>query len=418
VRRPNRSLVRGIGELVNAVNAVRPLARQGYITIPLFFLGWPTRELAPWAMSASMLDAARRAVRGDFRGRRGLAGLALTAASWAVLAVIHRQDERSTPYFEDPLREALGEDYTEAARLSRAALAAGPFRAGAARLRFVSRAGTARYGPHRANRLDIWRRADLPLDAKAPVLVNVPGGAWVIGMRRPQAYPLLGRLADAGWVCVSIGYRVSPAHPWPDHILDIKRALAWVRENIADYGGDPDCIAISGGSAGGHLASLCALTHDDPTWQPGFEQVDTSVIAAVPIYGRYDWESTDGPGRGEFVRAFLQRLVVKRDYDTHREIYRAASPIHRVRADAPPFFVLHGRNDSVIPVGEARAFVDELREVSAAPVVYAEIPGAQHAFEIFGSPHGQYTAAAVQKFLDWVRLKRLASDVEESVDQA
>ena len=256
---------------------------------------------------------------------------------------------------------------------------------------------------YRANRLDIWRRRGLKADAKAPVLVNVPGGAWVIGMRRPQAYPLMGRLAAEGWICVSVGYRVSPRHSWPDHIVDVKRALAWVRENIADYGGDPDWIAISGGSAGGHLAALCALTPNDPAWQPGFTDADTSVVAAAPLYGRYDWVSTEGPGRTELVRGFLQRMVVKKDYDSNRDVYEQASPIHRIHADAPPFFVLHGSNDSIIPVGEARDFVAALRAVSESAVAYAEIPGAQHAFEMFGSSHGQYSAAAVARFLDWVR---------------
>ena len=86
-----------------------------------------------------------------------------------------------------------------------------------------------------------------------------------------------------------------------------------------------------------------------------------------------------------------------------KKIYEQASPIHRIHADAPPFFVLHGSNDSIIPVGEARDFVAALRAVSESAVAYAEIPGAQHAFEMFGSSHGQYSAAAVARFLDWVR---------------
>ena len=127
------------------------------------------------------------------------------------------------------------------------------------------------------------------------MLLQVPGGAWTIGMRRPQAYPLLSHLAERGWVCVSIDYRVSPRHTWPDHIVDVKRALAWIKEHIAEYGGDPDFVAITGGSAGGHLCALAALTPDDPQYQPGFEDADTSVVAAVPIYGRYDWFSAEGP---------------------------------------------------------------------------------------------------------------------------
>lgn len=193
----------------------------------------------------------------------------------------------------------------------------------------------------------------------------------------------MSHLAARGWVCVSLNYRVSPRHTWPDHIVDVKRALAWVKENIAAYGGDPNFVAISGGSAGGHLYALAALTPNDPRFQPGFEQVDTSVAAAVPVYGRYDWFTTDAPGRREFV-GLLETFVVKRKFSTHRDIFVDASPIHHVRADAPPFFVLHGRHDSLIPVAEAHAFVEELRAVSKSPVAYADLPHAQHAFDVFG----------------------------------
>ncbi|REL76921.1 alpha/beta hydrolase, partial [Mycobacterium tuberculosis] len=140
---------------------------------------------------------------------------------------------------------------------------------------------------------------------------------------------------------------------------------------------------------------------NDPRFQPGFEQVDTSVAAAVPVYGRYDWFTTDAPGRREFV-GLLETFVVKRKFSTHRDIFVDASPIHHVRADAPPFFVLHGRHDSLIPVAEAHAFVEELRAVSKSPVAYADLPHAQHAFDVFGSPRAHHTAEAVARFLSWV----------------
>ncbi|WP_131805713.1 alpha/beta hydrolase, partial [Mycolicibacterium celeriflavum] len=242
-------------------------------------------------------------------------------------------------------------------------------------------------------------------------LLFVPGGAWAIGMRRPQAYPLLAHMADRGWVCVSIDYRVSPRHTWPAHIVDVKRALAWIKENIADYGGDPDFVAITGGSAGGHLSSLAALTHDDPQWQPGFEDADTSVVAAVPIYGRYDWVSAKGSGRKEFI-AFLQKFVVKKRITEHKQVFVDASSIKRLRADAPPFFVLHGQDDSIIPVREGREFAEALQMVSTSRVAYAEIPHAQHAFDFYyGSPRAHYTAQAVEKFLSWVHAKKTEQPV-------
>jgi acetyl esterase/lipase len=102
----------------------------------------------------------------------------------------------------------------------------------------------------------------------------------------------------------------------------------------------------------------------------------------------------------------LQRLVVKKRLTKHLQVYRDASPITRVRPDAPPFFVLHGVDDSLIPVPEAREFVAALKNVSKETVVYSEIPHAQHAFDFFGSPRGYYTAHAVEKFLSWVHATR------------
>jgi len=402
-------LLRAIAELVNAANGVQPLGREGYITLPVFAFGWPTTELSPLYMGGSMLDALRRGRRGDFKGWRGRIALLLTVIAWALLWLTHRRNVASEPHFEEPLREALGDDYEAIAAQSQPARRRrqiGVPPNDLIRRRYVEKAGTVQYGPHpRVNLADIWRRADLPRDDKAPVLLQVPGGAWAIGMRRPQAYPLLSHMADRGWVCVSIDYRVSPRHTWPDHIVDVKRALAWIKENIAEFGGDPDFVAITGGSAGGHLASLAALTPDEKEYQPGFEGADTSVVAAVPIYGRYDWVSAKGSGRKEFI-AFLQKFVVKKPIAEHKQVYVDASSIMRVRPDAPPFFILHGEDDSIIPVQEGREFAEALREVSSTTVAYAEIPHAQHAFDFYyGSPRAHYTARAVEEFLSWVHAK-------------
>jgi acetyl esterase/lipase len=111
-------------------------------------------------------------------------------------------------------------------------------------------------------------------------------------------------------VCVSINYRLSPRAAWPDHIVDVKRALAWIKEHIADYGGDPNFVAITGGSAGGHLCSLAALSPNEPSFQPGFEEADTSVACAVPFYGVYDFTNRDGTGRAD-MEQMLTDLVMK-----------------------------------------------------------------------------------------------------------
>ncbi len=393
------TLLRAVAELVNAANAAKPFARTGNAGILAFAYGWPSSEAANVVLSLSALDAARRGRRGAFAGVGGRISLGITAIAWAILLFVINRGRRSKPAFEDPLRELMGQDYHGLVD------AKSPRPGGVLRTSWIRRGyvrDSVKYGPHRANRADIWRRPDLPRDGRAPVLLQVPGGAWAIGDPRPQSYPLMSHLAERGWICVSIGYRISPKHSWPSHIIDVKQALAWVKEHIAEYGGDPEFVAITGGSAGGHLSSLAALTPGDPQWQPGFEDADTSVVAAVPVYGKYDWFSFDGPGRREFM-GILQRLIVKKRFTDEPQVFYDASPLKRIHADAPPFFVLHGADDSLIRVEEGREFAAALREESRAPVAYAEIPDAQHAFDFFGSAHGHYTAQAIGRFLEWVR---------------
>jgi len=401
-RSSRRTLLRAIVELINAANAAKPLVRTNAGGVLAFAYGWPTGEAASVLLSVSALDAVRRGRRGAFNGTSGRVALGLTAISWATLGYLINRGRKSRPAFEDPLRELMGEGY-HGLTDPKAPRPGGVLVTSWSRRRYVR--DTVHYGPHRSNIADIWRRPDLPRDGQAPVLLQVPGGAWAIGMDRPQSYPMMGHLAERGWICVSMGYRVSPKHAWPAHIIDVKRALAWVKENIAEYGGDPQFVAITGGSAGGHLSSLAALTPSDPQWQPGFEDADTSVVAAVPVYGRYDWFNFDGPSRKQFM-GILQRWIVKKKFSTDPQVFFDASSVSRVHPDAPPFFVLHGADDTLIPVEEGREFVAALRKVSNAPVAYAEIPHAQHAFDFFGSAHGHYTAQAIGRFLEWVRAGR------------
>jgi acetyl esterase/lipase len=123
----------------------------------------------------------------------------------------------------------------------------------------------------------------------------------------------------------------------------------------------------------------------------------------------YDFTRSDSALHPMMV-PFLERLVVKQPREDFPAVYAAASPFTHASADAPPFFVLHGRNDSFIPVEQARAFVHRLREVSAQPVVYTELPMAQHSFDIFGSARAAHAAVAVEQFLAEIYSK---SDVRQ-----
>ncbi len=253
------------------------------------------------------------------------------------------------------------------------------------------------------HRLDIYRsRLNPPGRGPAPVMVYVHGGAWIIGDKREQGKPMMFELVARGWVCVSVNYRLSPKGTWPEHIVDVKRAVAWVKDHIAEYGGDPTFVAISGGSAGGHLSALHALTPGDPTFQPGFEGADTTVQAAAPFYGVMDMTgSREGSGAyGPGLLEMLEKTVMKTTFAEHPEVFTAASPTDRVNPDAPPFFVLQGRNDTLVPVEVARTFVQRLRAVSRQPVAYAELPLAQHAFDVMASLRCQATTSGVADFLE------------------
>jgi dienelactone hydrolase len=180
-------------------------------------------------------------------------------------------------------------------------------------------------------------------------------------------------LVERGWVCVTVNHRLGPHERRPAMIVDVRRAFAWVKEHITDHGGDPSFVAISGGSAGGHLASLAAVTANDPAFRPGFADADTSVVAAVPVHGVHDISRDE---HGLF--PVLAHKVIGTTHLDDADTWRAASPLHRVTATAPPFLVVHGSADTIVSVGQSR----RMREVGAE-VRHAELPHTQHGFDAF-----------------------------------
>jgi acetyl esterase/lipase len=279
--------------------------------------------------------------------------------------------------------------------------------------RYVHRSSVS-YGQHPSQLLDVWRSKDT-LNEGAPVLVFIPGGAWVFGRRELQGHTLMAHLARRGWVCLSVQYRSSPRHRWPRQMTDVKAAIAWARANVHQFGGDPDFVAVAGCSAGGHIATLAGLTANDPRWQRELPaEADTSVDAVVSMYGLYDWHDRSTPERDRFME-FLERVVVKRSQARHPGVFRAASPMDRVHSFAPPFLVVHGSNDGLIPVGEARGFVDRLRSVSESVVGYVELPGAGHGFDLVDGVRTAPVVAAIGRFLHHVHQERLQSKVDSAI---
>lgn len=402
-----KKLAAVLGSLVGlaiTANGYRPLAKRGYPSFYAFAFGLFATEL-PLQLIAGQSTALATVSRWLSPRVRRFSWL-VSGVSWLGLFWLNRAGRSANAPLAAALDGALGSDRrTESADIWKrpgpvevTAKTPGPVRMLRIYRDYAHDSNIA-YGEFGSrNQLDIWRRPELARDGHAPVLLQVPGGAWMTGSKRGQAYPLMSHLAERGWVCVSISYRLSPRSTWPDHIVDVKRALAWVKEHIADYGGDPDWVAITGGSAGGHLSALAALTAGDPQFQPGFEDADTSVRAAVPFYGVYDF-TRDKDVLHPQLLPMLQAYVFKQSRRRFPDVYQAASPISYVSPAAPPFFVLHGSNDTLVPVEQGREFAASLKAVSQQPVVYAELPYAQHAFDIFGSARAAHAAVAVEQFL-------------------
>jgi acetyl esterase/lipase len=386
-------------------NALRPLPNSSPLAIPSFFAGWLTSELAP--QNLIVTATASNALLLRKRGRLSRADkltLALNAAAAAGLTALIAQGMRVRSVVERALSEGLGSDYlaqldpaptkTDLTTPWRQVLA--PWRTkhpDVKRIRNIVYTGGPAAG--RRQRLDIFT----PRDAGRgrPVLLQIHGGGWVIGSKDEQGLPLMTHLAARGWVCVAPNYPLSPSATWPEHLIAIKRSLAWIREHIAEFGGDPSFVAVTGGSAGGHLAAMVGLTANDPRYQPGFEDVDTTVQACVPFYGVYDLANIleTKTGEREFRHFLAPTLFKSRDKD----FARTASPLTLTRPDAPPFFVIHGTHDSLVNVNEARELVRRLRERSTSVVAYAELPGAQHAFDVFASIRSAHVIRGVERFL-------------------
>lgn len=241
--------------------------------------------------------------------------------------------------------------------------------------------------------LDIYSR---PHPAMGPALVYVHPGSWMRGRPGRQARTLFHRLAAKGWVVLDIRYPLSPEATFPEHLIGVKRALAWARDGGSAHGIDPRRIVISGGSSGAHLAALAALTANEVALQPGFEEADTSVAACLPFYGIYDL-LVRNPTRYDW--PFIAKVVMKAAASENPALYALGSPVDQVHSQAPPFFVVHGEYDSVVLPAESEHFVAALRG-NGVNTRYFEVPGAQHGFDAVASLRTRAVAAMCVEWLE------------------
>ncbi|MDX1689519.1 MAG: alpha/beta hydrolase [Acidimicrobiia bacterium] len=387
-------LLVGVCALALTVTGVAPREPRPVPWVPSLV----ATELTVPLLAAHGIVAVVYVVLGWHAGWLGSVGLALLGASAAGLGVIQARTAEARPAMAEGVAQLLDGDVVlppvPTLRLidprPRPPLG-------------VRRQAPVRYGPDPDHLVEVI--AGPGGAGPAPALLQVHGGGWTGGRLGRQGRPLLHRMAAAGWVVVEASYRRSPGATFPDHLVDVKRAIAWIRREAVELGVDPSFVGITGGSAGGHLAALAALTQNEAWLQPGFEEADTSVQACVPLYGVHDL--LDETGRGP-KWPYLATTVLKSHPTEDPDLWAAASPVDAPTSDRPPFFVVHGRDDTLVPAEDSRHLVEVLRGAGGPPVGYAEVPWANHGFDTFESVRGILVAEAAATVLQAVWAEHLA----------
>ncbi len=234
-------------------------------------------------------------------------------------------------------------------------------------------------GPDRTERFDLYAPAQARAGRRFPGIVIIHGGGWWTGDKgRAREQNIGATLAGHGYVCISINYLLSkPGRPsWPENLYDCKRAVQFLRKNANVYNVDPDNIGVIGGSAGGHLAALVALTGPQAALEPPgpYEDFSSRVQAAVPMYGIHNLKSfEDAKG------AVVQFLGTTKQ--NNPELWSVASPVNHVDGNNPPFLILHGTADKIVPFAQS---IELHRKLNARGVSsrFVLVEGAVHTFDL------------------------------------
>ena len=239
-------------------------------------------------------------------------------------------------------------------------------------------------------KLDLAR----PAEGKGPFpcAVLFHGGGWRMGNKK-DVRGWLTLLAAEGYVAASVGYRLVPDATFPAPVEDAKTAVRFLRANADRYAVDKDRVAAMGWSAGGHLACLLGLT--DP--KCGFEGKECSdqssrVQAVVDYFGPTDLSAF---GKNDLAQKAMLGPFIGARFAEDPAAHEKASPVKYVTRDAPPFLILHGTRDWVVPIEQSRLLTQKLEDVGA-PVKLVEVPDAGHGWD---GPANVETTRETLKFL-------------------
>jgi len=227
---------------------------------------------------------------------------------------------------------------------------------------------------NRSLRLNIARPKEPPSEPM-PVIVFIHGGGWRKGSYKgPQNYPF----AAKGYFTINIEYRLSTEATFPAQIHDCKAAIRWLRANAEKYNINPDRIGVWGLSAGGHLAALLGTSGDVPELEGegGYEGFSSRVQAVVDWFGPTDISKIGG-GHNNLNSPLC--MLVGGPLDEKADLVKMANPITYVTPDDPPFLIIHGENDHVVPFSQSVLLYNALRKAGVEATLI-RVENADHGF--------------------------------------
>lgn len=206
---------------------------------------------------------------------------------------------------------------------------------------------------HERQRLDLY----YPEQAAGPkpVLILVHGGGWQNGRKgiNPRQW---ARYFEKGYAVASLGYRLTDAAIFPAQIEDCRAAVRWLRAHAAEYGLDVNRFGAFGSSAGGHLVALLGTAGDEKAFDVG-ENLDQSarVQAVCDYFGPSDFIAfVNTPGYQAHARPGSAEVkLMGGPLPEKRELAQRASPVSWVTADDPPFLIVHGDKDPIVPIQQS-----------------------------------------------------------------
>lgn len=232
-----------------------------------------------------------------------------------------------------------------------------------------------------------------------PVVVYVHGGGWTSGDKSSgEGSRYLPVLAERGYLGVAVNYRLAPEHKFPAQIEDVKCAIRFLRAHAAEYGLDPNRIGAMGGSAGGHLVSLLGLTDTSAGWDTsgGYTDQSSRVQAVVDMFGPSDL-TQEFDGADDRIERQVFGVT-----DKSSPILAQASPVTHVSSDDPPFLLLHGEQDDLVPPSQSQELYDRLT-AAGVPATLVMVRNAGHSFAPVGgaiSPTHEEIEATILAFFD------------------